>query len=183
MMPPIFQFCVLGRREVFYPSDIGIHKVHVNPRVGGYGFAVRDAWQHARDAGKIGVIVLEHDIAVPREAWDEMEESIHDEPNCVIAVPYVLYPASTGLAFPVWAHRSRIADGRFDFIAADAPCPSAPAAFSLGCTFLPSRLLIELPDDLRQWDFPVLDTRLSELAQEIGVKALTTETPAVHLHY
>lgn len=183
MRPPIVQFAVLGRSRVVHPAHMGIHVVWLRPDGDSYGEALRQVWQHARDHSRHGVIVAEYDVAVPLEAWLELFAAAELEPGRVIAVPYLLYPASTKLVDgPVWSNRVSC-DGVPTFVTAAEPPPLTPAYFSLGCTYLPARLLMELPDDLRQWQYPVLDTRLSLLAESLGVGVMSTVTPAIHLNY
>lgn len=146
-----------------------------------YGECVRTAWLESRSLN--GIICLEHDIAVSRECWRELADMLIRHPQDVAAVPYLLYPRSTGLDHPVWAHRGQGTDGRYFFAAAQDRLVDFPAAFCLGCTYLPGRLLNALPEDLTHWDYPVLDTKLSDLARELSIPCRCTTTPAIHLHY
>lgn len=146
-----------------------------------YGECVRTAWLESRSFG--GIVCLEHDVAVSRESWSELADTIDAHRLDVAAVPYLLYPRSTGRDAAVWAHRYRDADGTLTFVTDEGACPYLPAAFGLGCTYLPGRLLGAMPDDLGQWDYPVLDTRLSNLASELSIPVRCTSTPAIHLHY
>lgn len=146
-----------------------------------YGEHLRAAWLEQRS--KRGLVVLEKDVAMSLEGWTQLARCIDCAPDLVWAVPYPLYPASTGMDRAVWAHRVFGCAEKLLFCGAREECPSRPDAFGLGCTFLPERLLRAMPDDLRQWDYPMLDSRLSELAREIGVGCRTTSVPAIHLHY
>lgn len=146
-----------------------------------YGECVRTAWLESRSLN--GIVCLEHDIAVSRECWRELADMLIRYPQDVAAVPYLLYPRSTGREAAAWAHRSSVTDGQYLFVPATAPPPSHPSAFGLGCTYLPARLLDAMPADLGQWDYPVLDTRLSDLARELSIPCRCTPTPAIHLHY
>lgn len=146
-----------------------------------YGEHLRAAWMEQRS--RRGLVVLEKDIAMSLEGWTQLARCIDCAPDLVWAVPYLLYPASTGMDRIVWAHRVFGSAEKLVFRGAHEVCPSRPDAFGLGCTFLPERLLRAMPDDLRQWDYPMLDSRLSELAREIGVACRTTSIPAIHLHY
>lgn len=178
----MFQFVPSGGRRVFYPGLPDLHVIHIS-RDGNYGEAIRQCWSHAYGTSEIGMIVLEYDMAVPLEAWQEMNAAIAESPNRVIAIPYKIYPASTKMDRPVWAHRLAFAGGPVGYAPADRPCPRNPVAFGLGATFLPSRLLLELPDDLTNWVYPTTDTRMSRLAHECGIAIVATQTEAVHLHY
>lgn len=182
----------LARVYQFHPARVpvvnyqGLMEVHSRwtQRQGDgptYGDCVRSAWLESRSLA--GIVCLEHDVAVSRESWLELGAAIKAWPLEVIAVPYLLYPRSTGRGTAAWAHRVSAFDGRYEFLPSTKACPSAPAAFGLGCTFLPGRLLEAMPEDLGQWDYPTLDTKLSDLARELGVAVRCTSLPAIHLHY
>lgn len=182
----------LARIYQFHPAKIpvvnyqGLMEVHTRwtQKQGSgptYGDCVRVAWLESRSLG--GIVCLEHDVAVSQECWRELADMIKLRPLDVAAVPYLLYPRSTGRVGAVWAHRASIAEGRYHFISSSSLCPPCPAAFGLGCTYLPGRLLDEMPADLNQWDYPVLDTRLSDLARELSIPCHCTLTAAIHLHY
>lgn len=183
MKPPIVQFCLIGRGKVPYPDWLDLHTVWLKAGESNYGEAIRDIWQHCRDTSQIGFVALEYDVAVPKEAWDELFAAIAENPNRVIAIPYICYPASTGMERPTWALSSYNAEGRQVMYDAEGAAPKRPQCFALGATFLPARLLIELPDDLRQWIYPSTDVRMSRLAYEHGTEVAVTETMATHLHY
>jgi hypothetical protein len=180
---PIMQFLVRGKPGLPYqnPAALVIVPQGEDGHSAIYGERLRDSWRDWPD--QYGLVVLEHDIAVPKETWDELAAEIIEFPRWVIAAWYRLYPVSTGLPMPVWAHRIAMQGQPSEFRCGDFPPLERPASFGLGCTFLPARLLDALPDDLGQWDYPVLDTRLSELARELGVGIRTVPTPVVHLHY
>lgn len=146
-----------------------------------YGQRMRESWD--RYKGASGLLWLEGDIAIEALHLNEIEQLHHRQPGCVIAVPYRLYPLSTIRKAVLWAHSSADTSGRWQLVSADEPCPSHPAAFALGCTFLPAMLLNEAEAHCDAFDWPVVDTRLSTVAAEHDIPCYTTTTPAVHLHY
>lgn len=155
---------------------------HIVVHAAAYGHALRQAWRSC-DPADDGLICLEHDIAMPQEAWLELAAAQAVEPEDVIAVPYILYPESTGLDSRVWAHRVRYSAGALQFVTANVACPEWPQAVGLGCTYLPAALLNAMPEDLAQWCYPRLDTLLSELAGSMCLTLRCTQRGAVHLHY
>lgn len=178
---PVYQFVWDLRRAVPIPS----FAARTLRRRGGarctYGDHLRAVRKVHPDAP--GLVVLEEDVAVPLAAWWELAARVRHLPRAVSTVPYLLYPASTGRALPLWSVRP--AGGAGDSYAAAEgaePC-LRPRWFGLGCTYLPGRLLDALPADLRHWDYPTLDTRISDMAADMGVSAWTTPTAAVHLHW
>lgn len=146
-----------------------------------YGECVRTAWLESRSLG--GIVCLEHDIAVSREGWMELGQMTTLHPQDVAVIPYCLYPRSTGRKAAVWAHRVDGPDIAWTFVPGSAAAPLYPAAFSLGCAYLPGRLLDAMPEDLTHWDYPTLDTKLSVLARDMKIVCRSTYTPAIHLHY
>lgn len=182
-LPPVYQFYPAESPVVNYRGLLEVYPCWTQKQGSGptYGECMRAAWRQS--SAQSGIICLEHDIAVSRECWLELADMVVLRPLDVAAVPYLLYPKSTGREFTVWAHRASIVESRYHFISSSSPCPPRPAAFGLGCTYLPGRLLDEMPEDLRQWDYPVLDTRLSDLARELGIACHCTSTSAIHLHY
>lgn len=183
MIPPIYQFHADRTPIVNYPRSLGIHLRWVSGRSNGptYGEALRAARLESKSAA--GLVCLEHDLAVAREDWDALFASVLYKPLRVLAIPYILYPASTGRQDRVWAHRVAAADGKLAFAPASITCPTEIAAFGLGCTYLPGRLLDAMPDDLRQWDYPRLDSLLSDLARDLRLEMTALGRPAVHLHF
>lgn len=183
MRPPIYQFHPDRSPIVQYPPSLGVHMRWVCSRRNTctYGEALFAARLESKS--HCGLICLEHDVAVSFVGWQDLFASVLFRPERVIAVPYLLYPVSTQLEHAVWAHRVRGPDGRL----ALKPCwrdpPDEIAAFALGCTYLPGALLDAMPEDLRQWDYPRLDSLLSDLARERKIEMASLGWPAVHLHY
>lgn len=183
MNPPIFQFTLDGIPYVPYRETAGVHVVCMPAGDVSYGATVRRLGTLAAEKGAPGIVVLEYDVAVSLELWDEIAYRCANHAQDVIAAPYLLYPASTRLDHAVWAHRASGPEGKPRFVSSIDPCPQHPLYFSLGCTYLPRALLEAMPDDLRQWDYPRLDSLLSELAREKEISCQTTIERAIHLHY
>ena len=146
-----------------------------------YGWLLLDVWNRYQDVP--GLLWLEADVAVDPTHLEEIRLLLEQDDDQVIAVPYLLYPSSTHLSRPVWPFyvyddhgERRILSGR------DVP-PRHPLSFGLGCTYLPARLLEFARPYLHDWDYPVLDSRLSAVAAAEGVPITTTQTPAIHLNY
>lgn len=182
----------LARIYQFHPAEIpvvnyqGAMEVHTRwTQMAGhgptYGDCLKAAWLESKSLG--GIVCLEHDIAVNREGWAELGQMVQLYPDDVAVVPYLLYPRSTGLNCSVWAHRISLKEGQYNFVAGRDHLPLYPTAFSLGCTYLPGRLLDAMPSDLTHWDYPVLDTKLSDLANELKIICRSTLARAIHLHY
>lgn len=182
-LSPIYQVFCGDQRTVPYPAWLEIRTTRVPAKGAGanYGETIRHLWRTQAD--RRGLVILEHDIAVPLEAWKQMDGGIAAFPADVIAIPYVLYAASRAGGPPMWANQRRTRDGQMLTFAPPELPPMHCDTFGLGCTFLSARLLDLMPEDLCQWEFPRPDWLLSQLAMERGIPCHCTPTPAVHLHY
>lgn len=125
-----------------------------------YGKAIKEAWESLRSVSPEGLLIIEHDMIPTIQQYQDM---------CnfriaarVIAAPYELYPASTGLPEAVWAHRADIKHwiGTYD---------EWPTLFSLGFTRLHRIILDEAPWE--DWEYPRVDTELSLWCLERRVRA------------
>ena len=183
MTLPIFQFALHNAVPVPYRPSANVCVLWLPRGDESYGETMRRIGTVACKKGAPGIVCLEYDVAVSQELFDEIEYRVKSAEGDVIAAPYLLYPASTRLDHPVWAHRARNKEGKPRFVSSIDPCPQHPMYFGLGCTYLPKALLAAMPDDLRQWDYPRLDSLLSELAQEKGISCQATIERAIHLHY
>jgi hypothetical protein len=180
---PIYQFHVRGQVPIRYPDHLGIQLVSIPPKDHGLNYAesIRVWWKHG--APSLGLVVLEHDVAVPLEAWQEMRDLIRDCPDSVVTVPFLLYPASTGGRVPHWSTQVRVREGELRSTPHTAAPPVPCDTFGLGCTYLPPRLLALMPEDLQHWGWPCTDWKLSQLSMDEGIHVRPTLTTAVHLHY
>lgn len=157
---------------------IAVHRLEANES---YGRAIVDEWLERR--GDDGMVVLEQDMAVGEESWQEMAVAVALDRHVVYAVPYRLYNASTHLIHPVWAHRAPGRDSRGRFVAGNSPKPRSIARFALGCTYLPAVLLNPAAERGFAAAYPRTDDALNDLAIELALKVVTLSHAAVHLHY
>lgn len=110
------------------PVRLGATSDH--PR-GAYGQAIGD------HATADGLVVVEQDIALDPIAVRELMQAIARWPRWVIAVPYVLWPTSTGRDGPIWAHRIADAQGHWQPVPTTQRCPAPPAR---GCGISSGRI-------------------------------------------
>lgn len=146
-----------------------------------YGAAIVAAWKRHKRPARLTVV--EQDIAIDPRHLAQIQAIASDHPRAVIAVPYVLWTASTGREEPCWAHRNRAADGSWMYRGIDKPCPKLPDAFGLGCTSLPADLLAALEPLAEEVVYPTADTRVSALAEELRLPVFVTSLEATHLHW
>lgn len=180
---PKVQIVTVGRQRV--PLPIEMYRLHIWPNGHhnhvSYGAVMMDFWRKSPDWH--GMIWLEGDIAITPEHLSEMMPEIECYPDFVVTVPYLLYPRTTNREVPMWSVQGRTPTGQAVPYRYDEIHPREPAFFSLGCTYLPRKLL-DLVDLTRgNWDYPCLDTRLSELAREHDIICISTDTPCLHLNY
>jgi hypothetical protein len=83
-------------------------------------------------------VLLEWDIAVSLEDRQTFARHIAREPDRIQVAPYLLYPASTSLPRPVWAHRRITELGDAQWVDDDEPgCD----LFGFGMVYLPLDLV------------------------------------------
>lgn len=149
---------------------------------GRYGAALRAAWI-ATPADAVGLVVVEQDLAIDPAIIVELRAAVTRQPRTIWAVPYRLWPTSTGRSIAIWAHRADDGSPGGTTVSADQPCPRRCAAVGLGCTYLPGPLLNRLADRLETWTYPMLDTDLSAWARGHHWPMRTTRREALHLHW
>lgn len=180
---PYVQINTVGRQRV--PLPIECYRIQIWPNNhrnhSSYGDIMRLQWAHFPDAK--GMVWLEGDVAIAPEHIQELTDDIECYPDFVITVPYLLYPKTTQRDEPIWSVQSRAPLGGSVPIPSRIPPPREPGYFSLGCTYLPRKLLDACQWHRGNWDYPCLDTRLSETAHDRGIICMATDTPALHLHY
>ena len=180
---PIFQCHTSLAKRV--PLPIKLHRVNIWPNDHelhvSYGKVLIDIWQNAED--EIGLLWIEGDIAITPEHLYEIDRELSHHSDIVVTVPYLLYPKTTGRTWPIWSNRGITPEGVPIAYEYSQKPPARPAFFSLGCTYMPACLLDNLDTKRGNWDYPCLDTRLSETARARGVPVIATPTPALHLHY
>lgn len=183
MKAPIVQFVDWRRPAIDYVEMPRIKrwKLPAEETPNRYLGTIKYAWEH--QGPSTGLVVLEQDIAIEPVHLSQLDDLILLYPSHVAVAPYVLWPKSTGREEPVWSCGDIGSFGLRVYHHARIAPPARPKWFSLGCTYLPARLLEAAPDVDGNWDYPVLDTRLSELAARLGYPCRTTQAPAVHLHW
>ena len=168
---------------------------------GTYGETVIQELEKAKKDGKDGVLFVEHDIHISLYNWERINKLVKEVlsssntiPNTtpIIAIPYYLYPITTKLPDKVLAHRildtethglrwlrhddfHYLMEGPYiEFVLIDY--------FSMGCTFLPIRLIDKVSP---KWDYPSFDTLLSAsvLYNFTNIKAYAPNVLVQHLHW
>jgi hypothetical protein len=86
--------------------------------------------------GQLGgdTVIIEWDLAVDPEMMAAFEARVADDPCRVQVAPYRLYPVSSALPGPVWAHRHVINPSHAYWVAEGDPCCGY---FGLGLVYLP----------------------------------------------
>lgn len=168
------------------PLPSGIRRVILTPDAdaphGRYGQAILDAWI-ATPADATGLVVVEQDIALDPAIVAELTQAVARHPCTIWAVPYRLWPTSTGRPTAIWAHRADDGSPSGVTVEATAPCPRRCTAVGLGCTYLPGPFLNRVADALAGWTYPMVDTYLSAWAHAHGWPMRTTRREAIHLHW
>lgn len=180
---PIVQVCCVGRQRV--PLPIECYRTQVWPNEHhnhvSYGHILMHMWSQLKN--DYGMLWIEGDIAITPEHLKELSDEQGCYPDFVITVPYLLYPKSTQRQRPMWSTQGRSPLGSSVPYDDTAMPPHEPGFFSLGCTYLPAKLLSLVDMSRGNLDYPCLDTSLSELAYDNGIICHATDTPALHLHY
>ena len=160
-----------------------------------YGKTVKDELLKAKAWGESGVLFLEHDIFVDGETLSEMEDYIirreisnQKVRRELIAFPYHLYTVTTGLPWPVIAHRkfSPELKNYSWLVDTDFKCDvelgwhAWVKSCGMGCTYIPVGAEPEIRDS---WDYPTFDTEMSiYLNRERGFEILVPHIFARHTH-
>lgn len=144
------------------------------------GAALRRA---LHQVGEGGLVLTEWDIAYDLGDRRALEAAITRLPHQVVAAPYRLWPVSTGLQEPVWAHRvsGPLTAGGFDPDAYRWVRASDRFAdlFGLGLTYLPWEA-VQLATSLQ------LDWRGADVALSLGWGRgafICWEARPTHLHW
>lgn len=120
------------------------------------------------------VIIAEWDIAFGLEDIERFAAACEAEPGKARVAPYRLYPASTGLASPVWAHRD--IDGTW--ISDGEP---ACDLFGFGLVYLPLAIVRQHLTDTHG---AVSDDTFSRWHhRRYGPTAVQWDVRLTHLHY
>ncbi len=122
-------------------------------------------------------VIVEWDLAVELADIERFTKACQAEPDRVRVAPYRLYPRSTNLPGPVWAHR-RVGRNPPWITEADAECD----LFSLGLVYLPHAVVKQY---LGTGPEVTSDARFSQWhhAEGLGPVPVAWDVRAVHLHY
>lgn len=180
---PIVQFVSHPERAVHYPPWIPVRLCapYEKPEGEGYGLAIKHSWIELGRPD--GLVVVEQDMAVSFEQFEELFRGVGTDTDIVWCLPYVLYPLTTGLGYRAWAHQKMDRHEASFFVPATEPCPQKPAYFGLGCTYLPAAVLEMSNRDHLSWDYPRTDTMFSNLARRLKRKATVVGSTVAHMHY
>lgn len=180
---PAVQFVSHPERQVCYPDTILVRRCSrvEEPDPVGYGENIKASWI---ELGRpTGLIVLEQDIAASYEGLQELFGHASERPEDIFALPYLLYPVSTGLGYKAWAHRVTDRHGGIFFKPWTEFCPEKPSYFGLGATYLPAALLECSCKNGLSWHYPRTDTQFSELAISMKRPCRVVGPLAIHLHF
>lgn len=144
------------------------------------GAALAYAWDVLGGRGAPGLIVLDLDVVIDPGDLAAMYGSSYEHPADVLVAPVKLWPASTGRAEWIWAHRG----GSLGSPAATQDEDAPIAYFTPNCTYMPARLLDAARPGLPGWEWPRPEVELSELALHLGIPArLVPACRPKHLHF
>lgn len=122
-------------------------------------------------------VIVEWDLAVSREDMDRFTSICEFAGGRVRVAPYVLYPVSTGLPEPVWAHR-HVGRNPAWIKTGDLSCD----LFSFGLVYLPHAIVKRY---LETDPGVAGDARFSQWhhAAGLGPVPVCWDVRPVHLHY
>lgn len=90
------------------------------------------------------IVIIEWDLAISQEDRARFDAVAQADPDSVQVAPYRLYPVSTGLPRPVWAHREVEGPGDYRWIEYQAAWCNL---FSFGLVYLPAELGLRYVDE------------------------------------
>jgi hypothetical protein len=126
---------------------------------------------------KVGTVIIEWDLAVSAESHKRFNSICRHDPFRVHVAPYQLYPRSTNLPKPVWAHR-RVGRNPPWITRRDRECD----LFGFGLVYLP---LAIVQKHLATDPGVTSDSRFSQWhhAARLGPVPVHWDVRPVHLHY
>lgn len=131
------------------------------------------------------IVVVEQDLDFTLGQKTEFQKAIDERPLSIIVAPYLLYPKSSGLLYPVWAHRvitERAPLGRYSAKWIDTKDEFCDL-FGLGFTYIPQWVWLLFGDRALTYQRD-LDTRFSEFCYDQEIRArVNWKTVIQHLHY
>jgi hypothetical protein len=122
-------------------------------------------------------VIVEWDLAVSFEDRERFTAACEAEPDRVRVAPYRIYPVSTNLERPVWAHRRRV--GHPPWITeGDKECD----LFSFGLVYLPHQVVKQY---LATSPEVSSDARFSlwHYGEGLGPVPVSWDVKPTHLHY
>lgn len=132
------------------------------------------------------IILLEWDVVVAKHDLVNMINHARHNPNRVQVAPYVLYPNSTGLHAPVWAHRRMVNPLPLQLQWVDTG-DSICDIFSTGLVYLPKSIIRSCVDDVDTiaWQPNLTDSKLAfwhydKVREPVPIH---WEIRPIHLHY
>lgn len=131
------------------------------------------------------VILLEWDMAVAYHDLVNFIIHARSAPHLVHVAPYVLYPVSTDLVTPVWAHREMVREIPLQLNWIDYGEPVCDI-FSTGMVYLPGDVLKEASNtETISWQPNLTDSKLAFwYYYNIGKKIpVHWDVRPIHLHY
>lgn len=164
------------------PGAVRWFDLHVGPEpgrpFGRRGLAIAGAWAQLGNRECRGMLMMDGDVAIDPLDLAAMGDAIGQDPAMVLVGPVRLWPASTMRPSWVWGHWTAGPGPTQEMI-------TEPDRWGLGFTYLPRRLLeLAAAAGLKQWTFPNVDVRMSDVARRHGIRARVVEDcHPKHLHY
>jgi hypothetical protein len=132
------------------------------------------------------LILLEWDIVVAHHDLVNFIQHARMSPDRVQVAPYVLYPISTDLDGPVWAHRNMIHEVPLQLSWVDFG-ESTCDLFSTGMIYIPQKILRDCVDDVDHiaWQKNLTDSKLAFWHyHKVGKPVpIHWDIRPIHLHY
>ena len=133
-----------------------------------YGTGLAMAWSCRPHPDEPGMLVIEADLMVDPDDLECIEQAVQEQPRDVVAAPYVCWPVSTKLAYPMTLPRFN----------------HGVHVFGLGCTWLPAKLIESMFSELPKLTWTQLDIGFSKRAMEMGLTVrMPYGTSVKHAHY
>lgn len=122
-------------------------------------------------------IIIEWDLAISREDWTTFTLACLADPDRVRVAPYRLYPKSTNLPEPVWAHR-RVGRNPPWITEDDQECD----LFGFGLVYLPRTVVSKYLATSPEVTSDALFSKWHH-AEGLGPVPVSWDVRPIHLHY
>jgi hypothetical protein len=179
----IFVRVIWDAHPVKFPlrlHQVRINELHVSPETaypfGRKGLVLESGWKQLSDPDSQGLLILDGDVMIDPQDFENMRCAIEADPDCVWVAPARIWPVSTGKPRWTWGHWK------------DQPstewCDN-PEWFAFNFTYLPAALMTAaIKDSLRLWQFPKVDMNMSRTARKQGIKVrVVPDCAPKHMHY